>query len=499
MSNIPITSLPIANPLTGEEAVPLVQVGTTKRTTTGAISALPFGQGTSFASGISFVTVSSSFSALPSSRVLAAASPITLTDAGTSAPITISVGGILGVPNGGTGTSAIAANGVLIGDAVGSSITTVAAATTVGYLLTTTGTATPPQWQSLSGVTSVGLSGGTTGLTISNSPITSNGTMTLGGLLVVPSGGTGTSAIAANRVLVGNSVGTGISSITNATSGYALLSTGAASAPTFQALPVRELLTASRTYYVRTDGSNSNTGLVDSAGGAFLTWQKAFDVAATLDFNSQQVTVQHGVEAGVKTFTVSNSINSMTGNGSLLVKGSGTTGNTVFNVTGADCFILNNTRCTVNFDQMTLLGGASGLVNVVSDSTITLGSSARFGTAAALAHIYIHDFKAGGLILGANYQIIGNSAGYHIFINGGFVFHESCAITITGTPNFPGAFIAAIANGGVQCTNFSATGSATGSRFAVATNSVINTFGQGLNIFPGNIAGGTASGGIYIP
>ena len=91
MSNIPITSLPITNPLTGDETVPIVQAGTTKRTTTGAISALPFGQGSTFASGISFVTVGSSFGLLPSSRVLAAASPVTLTDSGTSAPITIGV------------------------------------------------------------------------------------------------------------------------------------------------------------------------------------------------------------------------------------------------------------------------------------------------------------------------------------------------------------------------------------------------------------------------
>jgi hypothetical protein len=56
-------------------------------------------------------------------------------------------------------------------------------------------------------VTSVGLSGGTTGLTTTGSPITTTGTITLGGTLAVASGGTGT----ATPSLV---AGTNITSIT---------------------------------------------------------------------------------------------------------------------------------------------------------------------------------------------------------------------------------------------------------------------------------------------
>jgi len=49
----------------------------------------------------------------------------------------------------------------------------------------------PPAAQSLGSVTSVNVSGGSTGLTATGGPITSSGTITLGGTLGVPSGGTG--------------------------------------------------------------------------------------------------------------------------------------------------------------------------------------------------------------------------------------------------------------------------------------------------------------------
>jgi len=56
-------------------------------------------------------------------------------------------------------------------------------------------------------VTSVALSGGTTGLTVTGSPITTSGTFTLSGTLSVANGGTGQTTYTNGQLLIGNTTG----------------------------------------------------------------------------------------------------------------------------------------------------------------------------------------------------------------------------------------------------------------------------------------------------
>lgn len=118
-------------------------------------------------------------------------SPIT-----TSGTLTLS--GTLAVANGGTGSAT----------ASGARVNLLPSYTGNGSkVLALNSGATDVEWVSVVGtVTSVALSGGTTGLTVSGSPITTSGTITLAGTLAVANGGTGvTTSTGTGSVVLSNS------------------------------------------------------------------------------------------------------------------------------------------------------------------------------------------------------------------------------------------------------------------------------------------------------
>jgi len=104
---------------------------------------------------------------------------------------TITLAGTLAIANGGTNSTATPTAGTIpygTGTALAYS-----AAGTLGQVLTSGGSGAPT-WTTVTGtgtVTSVDVSGGTTGLTYSGGPITGSGTITMAGTLAVANGGTG--------------------------------------------------------------------------------------------------------------------------------------------------------------------------------------------------------------------------------------------------------------------------------------------------------------------
>jgi len=138
--------------------------------------------------------------------------------------------GVLPLSSGGTNGSLTAVAGAIVyssGSAMELSV-----AGTLGQVLTSSG-AGAPTWAA-AGVTSVAASGGTTGMTFSGSPITTSGTLTLAGTLVVANGGTGATTFTANNVLLGNGT-SALQVVAPGTSGNVLTSNGttwASTAPT---------------------------------------------------------------------------------------------------------------------------------------------------------------------------------------------------------------------------------------------------------------------------
>ena len=137
----------------------------------------------------------------------------------------------IGVGYGGTGLTATPTNGQLaIGNGTGYTLATLTAGTNVSISNTSGGitiSATPAAGGT---VTSVDVSGGTTGLTTSGGPVTVSGTITLAGTLVPANGGTGATTLTGYVYGNGTSTMTASTTIPNtAITGLGTMSTQAAS------------------------------------------------------------------------------------------------------------------------------------------------------------------------------------------------------------------------------------------------------------------------------
>ena len=120
---------------------------------------------------------------------------------------TADITGTLGVANGGTGQTSFTNGQLLIGNSTGNTLTPATLTAGSGVTITNGSGAITVAFTGpgAGSVTSVDVSGGTTGLTTSGGPITSSGTVTLAGTLAAANGGTGlTAAGTVGNVLTSN-------------------------------------------------------------------------------------------------------------------------------------------------------------------------------------------------------------------------------------------------------------------------------------------------------
>lgn len=246
---------------------------------------------------------------------------------------------------------------------------------------------------------------------------------------------------------------------------------------------VREILTADRTYYVRTDGDDGNIGTANTPGDAFRTIQHAINVAYTLDGRTFNITIQ--VAPGTYSEQVVLNGPFLT-SGTFTLRGDGVTPSTTVINAGAGTGIHIFNGCSATIFGFKLIGGAG----IIAQSNCILLINARMEYGACT---YYHFFVGDGanVTIFSSYTISG-SAQFHLVeqTRSGFTLSSLATVTLTGTP----AFISFVdisfqsmcsLNGGSSAFQ----GAATGKRYKVAGLSLLALAGTAAESLPGNAAG----------
>ena len=148
---------------------------------------------------------------------------------------------------------------------------------------------------------------------------------------------------------------------------------------------------------------------------------------------------------------------------------------------------LQNVTVTTSADLTLVQNNGAG--------TIRFGTGFTFGSAGLADHV-----STGGagaqIIFPPTYAITGGGR-YHILNVG--MNRVSCinsVVTLTGTPAFASGFIG-VQGGSVLCYGNTYNGSATGSRYVADRLGLIDARGS-ASYLPGNAAGSTSNGGVYV-
>lgn len=252
-------------------------------------------------------------------------------------------------------------------------------------------------------------------------------------------------------------------------------------------------LTANRTYYVRTDGSDGSDGLVNTSAGAFRTIQAAIDAYSLLDVAGYTVTIS--VADG--TYTAGGVIrwNAKGSTASLplqIVGNSSTPSNCVVSTTSANCFKVEN-GAQVYINGFKLQAATSGRgIQATTNGYAVFGTAMEFG---ACANYHLEATIGGNIVNLGSYSISGGAVGHMHCTSNGHILLQSGTVTITGTPAFSSYFVGV--NGAyVQTGTITWSGSATGKRFLVHVNGAIETGGSFTRTyFPGSTDGEIYGGG----
>jgi hypothetical protein len=250
------------------------------------------------------------------------------------------------------------------------------------------------------------------------------------------------------------------------------------------------------TFYVATTGNDANSGLV--VGSPFLTIQKAATTIQNVyDLNGFTATVSIAagtysagaqINGAVPGETSPSSIVFTVPSGTATVNGVGF----AFAANQGAMFTLSSNGFVLG---ASLSGGLGSSLIVSGGGKINIAGVLNFG-AAATDHVLA---TTGGLVsYNAVEAVSGGGASHFRAHAGGVIIANSVGVTLTGTPSFSTAYAIADETSVIEAQGYTITsGSATGKRYDASLAGIINTFGGGANVFPGNSAGTATAPGAY--
>jgi len=388
---------------------------------------------------------------------------------------TITTAGTLAAANGGTGATTLAANAVIIGS--GTSPVTSVAPSTSGNVLKSDGTNwTSAPEQSGGTVTSVGVVGGSTGLTTSGGPITTSGNITLAGTLVVANGGTGATTLTANNVVLGNGA-SAVQVVAPSTSGNVLTSDGSTWASTAPAGGGNSLdfvaagtLASGRSVVLKADGTVAAVGestLPEGAGTpvTFSATQATYPAQAYDSLNNK-IILAHSTESDTGVALVGTVSGSTISFGTAVVfEASSAVSNT------SATFDSNAGKVVIVYKDNGNSSYGTAIVGTVSGTSISFGTAVVFESANTQYTATTFDSNANKVVIA--YSDVGNSS-----------YGKAIVGTVSGTSISFGSAV----------TFESATTNNIGAVFESNTNKIVIGYRDGGNLNYGTAKVGTVSG-----
>lgn len=252
-------------------------------------------------------------------------------------------------------------------------------------------------------ITSVSGSGGTTGLTLTGGPITSTGTLTLGGILAPASGGTGTntSTAANGQLLIGNGTGLTLStltagtsiSITNGSGSITVNNTGVTSAIGTAGNITVSSATGAVTFNLATAGTPGTYGQVTTDTFGRVTSGGTNSVAnggtgLTTTPTNGQVLIGNGTNYSLSTITAGAGVSVTNGAGTITIAATGATGTVTSVALALPSFI------TVSGSPVTTSGTLTGTLATQTANTLFAGPTTGGPAAPTFRTLVFNDISS---------------------------------------------------------------------------------------------------------